>query len=178
MPIDLKSIITGGADVLSSQSTAGKFLKSTLGLAILITLVIILIVMFVYPAKEDAGAKALLQIFVYGFMVNVIMIFFHDSMIKSDLKREHRNEVREEIVGDAMRSSAQSINEPMQQTIPLQQTIPMQQSIPQIPVISQPTYIPVAPQIPTTDEESKTGGFKWGGSKWGGKPIGPHLRIG
>jgi hypothetical protein len=31
MPIDIKNIISGGANVLSSSSSLGKFVKSTIG---------------------------------------------------------------------------------------------------------------------------------------------------
>jgi hypothetical protein len=89
MPIDIKNIIAGGANVLSSSSSLGKFVKSTIGLAVILAIVMIIIVMFIYPAKENSSMLSIIQIFVYSLFINCLIIFFHDNMIKSDLKQIH-----------------------------------------------------------------------------------------
>lgn len=173
MPIDLISIVKGGANIFSHDSGIGKFLKSSFGLALLLTIVMVIIVMFVYPAKEDAPMKSVFQIFIYTFVVNLIAIFFHDNIIKTELKKEQRNEVHEEILGTAFNGSA-SAGHPMQtnSTQPIAMLTP---SGPYGPTI--PTSPIIITQSETTDSTIPEAPPVTGGSKWGMKPIAPHRRI-
>lgn len=182
MPIDIKSLISGGADILTSKSSVGKFVKSTVGLALLLALVMVIIVMFIYPTKENAPFTALGQLFIYAFLTSAIAIFLHDNMIKSDLKAEYRNEAREELVGGVFKQVNTIPTMQMEQPQRGSEYIPVAQSIPITPSVPTDLYIPTAPSIPaapkisTTEESTATS--RWGGSKWGGRPVGSHKHVG
>lgn len=85
------------------QSTIGGFLgnsiKSPFWLAIMITVIIILITIFIYPAKKSASISKLLKLMIYIFVTSLILIFLHDSAIREVWQNEHEDKKAREILG-------------------------------------------------------------------------------
>jgi len=85
------------------QSSIGGFLgnsiKSPFWLAIMITVIIILITIFVYPAKKSASISKLLKLMIYIFITSLILLFLHDSAIREVWQTEHEDKKAREILG-------------------------------------------------------------------------------
>lgn len=85
------------------QSTVGGFLgnsiKSPFWLALMITVIIILITIFVYPAKKSAPISKLLKLMIYIFITSLILIFLHDNAIREVWQNEHEDKKAREIMG-------------------------------------------------------------------------------
>jgi hypothetical protein len=87
-------------DILSSVKSASrwaygtKLISGTFGnslvLALILSAVMILIVMFMYPAKKDACASVLFKMFVYMFLITSVIIFLHDGVLLSGAEEDDK----------------------------------------------------------------------------------------
>ena len=77
----------------------GSSLKSPFWMALIITVIIILITIFVYPAKKSASISKLLKLMIYIFAVSLILLFLHDNAIREAWSFEHEDKKTREMLG-------------------------------------------------------------------------------
>jgi hypothetical protein len=93
MPIDLCNSIKGVGGYASSSSTLSGVFGSTIFTACLVTFVMILIVLVMYPAKRGTSFFVVGKMFVYMFMGNLLMLFLHGGVIKTSALAEYDRRV-------------------------------------------------------------------------------------
>jgi len=77
----------------------GSSLRSPFWMALIITVVIILIILFVYPAKKSASVGKLFKLMIYIFITGLILLFLHDSALMDSWKIEHEDERQRQAIG-------------------------------------------------------------------------------
>ena len=82
MPINFDESLTS----LSQWAFGSPFLNQILGNSVLlstvISLIVLLLIMFIYPAKQGTGPSVLFQIFIYVFLSTNLLIMLHDGITK------------------------------------------------------------------------------------------------
>lgn len=66
----------------SVYNAYGKWFESSILTALIITLIIIVIIMFMYPAKSNACFMSILKMFAYMYLSIFIVLFLHDGIIE------------------------------------------------------------------------------------------------
>ena len=77
----------------------GSSLRSPFWMALIITVVIILITLFVYPAKKSASLSKLFKLMIYIFVSSLILLFLHDSALKDSWKSENEDQKQLAAIG-------------------------------------------------------------------------------
>lgn len=80
-------------------------MSSSILVAFLITIILILLVMFLYPAKKGTGTNILVRLFVYSFLSSMLIIFLHDGVIRTLMKEKFRLEDQMHVGGSNGSSS-------------------------------------------------------------------------
>lgn len=96
MPIDLYSTVKKTSHWAFANNFINKTLGSSIFVALSIALLMILIIMFMYPAKAGTPFYIVMKMFVYMFFGSLLIVFLHDGVIKYLFEEEHqekRNEV-------------------------------------------------------------------------------------
>ncbi len=83
MPIDLANSIKSTSQFVFASDTLNNILGSSIILGLLISIVLIVLVMILYPAKKNTSISVIGKIFIYSFIITSILVFLHDGIIKS-----------------------------------------------------------------------------------------------
>lgn len=83
----------------SITSFFGNSLKSPFWLALLITVSIILIIIFVYPAKKSSSIGKLLKLMIYLFVVILVFLMLHDNALHEVWKIENEDKSARDMIG-------------------------------------------------------------------------------
>lgn len=103
MPIDLCSTVNSASHFAFGSSTLNKIFGSSIFVAVVIALVMLLLVMIMYPAKPGTGVLLLFKMFLYMFFGSLIVVFLHDSVLKHMFEENHTANVS----SDFMRGTIQ-----------------------------------------------------------------------
>lgn len=94
---------TSDAGVGIIKNTFGGFfgssIRSPFWMALIITVVIILIILSVYPAKKSASLSKLFKLIIYIFITSLILLFLHDNALHETWKSEHDDEKQRQAIG-------------------------------------------------------------------------------
>lgn len=82
MPIDLFSSLKGASQWAFGSTLLNGVLGSSIFVAVIIALLMILLVMFMYPAKSGTPFSIVAKMFIYMFFGSLLVIFLHDGVIK------------------------------------------------------------------------------------------------
>jgi len=82
MPIDLQSSVSTCSRWAFGSDALNSILGSSLFVAILISLVMMLLVMIFYPAKPGTGFGIVARMGLYMFFSTLLIVFLHDSVLK------------------------------------------------------------------------------------------------
>ncbi len=151
MPIDLHSSLKGASQWAFGSPLLNNALGSSICVALIIALLMILLIMFMYPAKPGTPFSVLAKLFVYMLFGTMMIVFLHDGVIKYMIEEEYVTKDNEyfmqntTIEGRKADPSYSSIYKPIS---PLSQVAP--------PII-QPPASP-APPLPNTATDVVTGG--------------------
>jgi hypothetical protein len=88
MPIDLYSSLRGASQWAFGSPLLNNILGSSLFVAIVVALLMILLIMFMYPAKPGTSFAVIAKMFVYMFFSSLLVIFLHDGVIKYMMEEE------------------------------------------------------------------------------------------
>lgn len=88
MSIDLYESIDGMSKWAFGNNFLNKILGSSLAIAIVISFIMVLLIMFIYPAKQGTSFVVVLKLFVYMFFSSLLVIFLHDGILKYTIKED------------------------------------------------------------------------------------------
>jgi hypothetical protein len=82
MPIDLCSSINKISHYAFGSSVLNGVLGSSIFVAVLITLVMTVLIMIMYPAKRGTKFTTVGKMGIYMFFITLLIVFLHDSVIR------------------------------------------------------------------------------------------------
>ena len=88
MPIDFNETLKKTTQWAFGSPLLNSILGSGLFMAIVISLIMVIIVMLVYPAKNGAQFKPIAKMFIYMFIGTVFLMFLHDGILKHTIEEE------------------------------------------------------------------------------------------
>ena len=88
MPIDLQSSVSSCSRYAFGSNVLNGILGSSLFVAILISIMMMLIVMIFYPAKQGTGFGTIAKMGLYMFFTTLLIVFLHDSVLKYVFEEE------------------------------------------------------------------------------------------
>ncbi len=97
MPIDMGFAFNSVKNTFTQY--LGRTFKSTFWTAVLITSIIVIVIMFIYPTKSGEPFYILFRPIMYIFISTLIVMFIHDSCVYDDIKKKNDELESEEIVG-------------------------------------------------------------------------------
>ncbi len=89
MPIDLHSSLKGASQWAFGSPLLNSVLGSSIFVAFVIALLMVLSIMFMYPAKAGTPFSVLAKLFVYMFFGTMLIVFLHDGVIKYIIEEEY-----------------------------------------------------------------------------------------
>lgn len=96
MPID-----THGSIIPSTiTGFVGTSLKSPFWLALMITASLILIIIFVYPAKKSSSVAKLFKLMIYVFGTVLVFVMLHDNIVQETWRIEHEDKTARDMIGN------------------------------------------------------------------------------
>ncbi len=98
MPIDLLSTIKKTSQFAFSSPLLNNLLGSSLFTALVITTIIILLIMFIYPAKKDTPLTVVFKLFIYSFCASLLIVFLHDGVIKHMFEEKEKIKIDTDIM--------------------------------------------------------------------------------
>ena len=98
MPINTDS----GFGIIPSSISGffGTSIKNPFWFALLVTVCIILIIIFVYPAKKSASISKLFKLMIYIFIAFLVFIMLHDNALHETWKTEHEDQSARNMIGN------------------------------------------------------------------------------
>lgn len=98
MPINT----SGGFGFIPSSVSGffGTSIKSPFWLALLITICITLLIIFVYPSKKSAPISKLIKLMIYMFVGILIFLMLHDNVLQETWKLEHEDKSARDMIGN------------------------------------------------------------------------------
>ena len=88
MPIDLCSSMDRTSKWAFESPLLNSLLGNKLAVSILISFIMIILVMLIYPAKKGTGITLLCKMFIYMALFSGLIIFMHDGVMMSRLEEE------------------------------------------------------------------------------------------
>ena len=82
MPLEFGDLIKGGSN--SIFSSYGSWFSSPFLVALLITFIVILIILVMYPAKSNASLIKIFKMFLYVFIGTFVIVFLHDGCVEKN----------------------------------------------------------------------------------------------
>lgn len=95
MPIDLCSSVNNISNYAFGSSILNSIFGSPVVLAIIISIIMVLLIMFLYPAKPGTSITIIIKMFIYMALSSFLIIFLHDGIIKYALEEEHQEKNNE-----------------------------------------------------------------------------------
>jgi hypothetical protein len=167
MPIDLYSSIKKASQWAFGSPLLNGVLGSSLFVACVIAMLMILIIMFMYPAKSGTPFSVVIKMFVYMLFGSLLIIFLHDGVIKYMMEEEFSNKDSEEFMRNTTMQGRMSdpsyaqLYKPIQPK--LQETQPIQSQI--TPVASTAPVTPATQPTTVIASDTITGGGTLNGVK-------------
>jgi hypothetical protein len=90
MSIDLSSSVKKTSQWAFSSPFLNGVLGSSLFVALVIAIVMVLLIMFMYPAKHGTPFMLVVKMFIYMFFISMVVIFLHDGVAKAAIAEEYR----------------------------------------------------------------------------------------
>lgn len=105
MPIDLLSSIRKTSHWAFGSPILNNILGSSIFVALTIAIIMILIIMFMYPAKSGTPFSIVGKMFIYMFFITLMVIFLHDGVIKYMFEEELGEKASDDIMQGVTLSS-------------------------------------------------------------------------
>ena len=90
MPFDLGSTIRKTSQWSFSSPFLNNILGSSLFVSVVITLLVVLLIMIMYPAKKGTPFSVICKLFIYMFFCSLLVIFLHDSVLKFSFEEQEQ----------------------------------------------------------------------------------------
>ncbi len=123
MPIDLYSSIKKTSQWAFGSPLLNGVLGSSLFVAVVIALIMMLLIMFLYPAKPGTSFSVVFKMFVYMFFSSLLVIFLHDGVIKYMMEEDLTSKDSEDFMRNTTMQGRLSDPSYAQMYKPIQPTI-------------------------------------------------------
>jgi hypothetical protein len=150
MPIDLNYSLNTVSDQAFGNNLISNTLGSILSCALILSIISILLIMFIYPAKSGTSLVTVVKIFIYMFAACAAVLFVHDGI----QRRRWREEEEQRDLQDLNPNNRDFMHQAEQRDVQPTQQPP--ETVQQI-IIQAPAQ-PVAPQLPRIATDRITGG--------------------
>ncbi len=91
MPIEMGTFLGGMTNSVYSVTGLNKIFSSVAYTSIILSIIVLLIIMFIYPCKKDTPSWLLLKVLLYVFIINIAILSLHNSIVKNDYKEKYLN---------------------------------------------------------------------------------------
>ncbi len=98
MPIDLLSSIRKTSHWAFGTPILNSILGSSIFVAVSIALIMVLLIMFMYPAKSGTPFSIVCKMFIYMFFMTLMVVFLHDGVIKYMFEEELTDKANDDIM--------------------------------------------------------------------------------
>ncbi len=88
MPIDLHSLVTSVSNNVFGSPFLNNLFHNSIFVAFLISIIMVLLIMFMYPAKKGTSIGVVLRMFMYMLLGSAVVIFLHDGVVKYKIQKE------------------------------------------------------------------------------------------
>jgi hypothetical protein len=151
MPIDFFSSLRGASNWSVGSPLLNSILGSSLFVAIVVSLIMMLLVMFMYPAKAGTPFSVVAKMFIYMFFGSLLVIFLHDGIIKYTMEEEFTTRDSDAFMQNATMQGR--ISDPSYADL-YKTVAPVAQPVPSPPVVQSP----LPTQLARTETDTITGG--------------------
>lgn len=97
-----KIVISDGIKKTTKMTGNIPILNTLLGnsviVAFIITIIMIIIVMFNYPANSDTSIGMIFKIFLYMLLINIPIVFLHNGIVKKNIEEEYIKDKSDELL--------------------------------------------------------------------------------
>lgn len=94
MPIDFLST-TNSLQSAVESSWANTIFGGTVSTAVMISILFVLLIMVMYPAKSGTSFWIVIKMWLYSLVAVGVLLFLHDGVIQAKLKKEHQDGLNE-----------------------------------------------------------------------------------
>lgn len=101
MPIDLLSSIKKTSHWAFGSNILNSILGSSIFVALVISLTMILLIMIMYPAKSGTSLTIVCKMFIYMFFITWLVLFLHDSVVRYINEEELEEKESDELANGA-----------------------------------------------------------------------------
>ncbi len=98
MPIDLYSSLKGASQWAFGSPLLNNILGSSIFVAAMVSVLMILLIMFMYPAKAGTSGFVIAKMFIYMFFGALMVIFLHDGVMKHIFEEEYAEKESEDFM--------------------------------------------------------------------------------
>ncbi len=109
MPATLGSAINETCTWVFGTKFLGGFFRSTFWTAILITSILMLCVMYMYPPKKNTPIFCIFRVAFYVFVFTLLTLFIHDGVISMDYQSQSDNAGADDLVNKVTDSTRNSL---------------------------------------------------------------------
>jgi len=92
MPIDLCSSVNKISNYTFGSGFLNTIFGSSLSVAFVVSIIMILLIMMMYPAKSGTSLLIIVKLFIYMFMFTLLIVFLHDGVLKYAMKENVESE--------------------------------------------------------------------------------------
>lgn len=137
--IDLNSSIKKTSNLVFSSPLLNGILGSSLFVAVVISLIMVILIMLYYPAQLGTPFSIVCKIFIYMFLASFLVVFLHDGVFKFLLQEQEQERNDEDILSGTNNNGRDVVYNNTPMVNPNTVVIPTQPVAPQ-PVV--PVYQP------------------------------------
>jgi len=98
MPIDICSSLNKISQYTFGSSFLYNTFGNTLSVSLIISIIMMLLVIILYPAHPNTSFITVLKLFMYMFLGSLVVVFLHNSVIKYYYEEKHNNAASLDII--------------------------------------------------------------------------------
>lgn len=82
MAIDIAESLTSLSQWVFGSTLLHDIFSNAIVISVVISLIMVVLLMFIYPAKANTGVSVLVKLFIYMALSTSLIIFLHDNVVK------------------------------------------------------------------------------------------------
>ncbi len=110
MAIDLYNTLRNTSQWAFGSSILNGILSSSIFVAFVIALLMVLLIMMMYPAKSGTSFSVVFKIFIYMFLSSLFVLFLHDGVLTYMIKEEHAKTNSDSLMQDVLDDPPTMVN--------------------------------------------------------------------
>lgn len=110
MSIEINSLFGNITNSIYSTTGLNNLFVSIIWTSVILSIIIIIILMFMYPAKKGTPAWILFKIFLYIVAINTIILSVHNSIISNNYKEKYLDKSSDQFISNINKSGGYKLN--------------------------------------------------------------------